>query len=252
MSAFREWIDAAPAPRLGLWQALASPYTAEICATLGFDWMLFDGEHAPNTAQTLLGQLQAVAPYPVHAIARPPAGDAVNIKQYLDIGFGTLLIPMVESADQAAAIVAASRFPPRGIRGVASSTSRASRFGAETSYLGTAHERTGIIVQIESAAALAAVDEIAAVEGVDGLFIGPADLAASLGHLGNPLHETVQAAIDQAFAAIHAAGKPAGIFALDPEDAAARAAQGFGFISVGTDIGLLANGGRRLLQTCRG
>ncbi|MBN8839468.1 MAG: 2-dehydro-3-deoxyglucarate aldolase, partial [Sphingomonadales bacterium] len=180
MSAFRDWIDAGPAPRLGLWQALASPYTAEICATLGFDWMLFDGEHAPNTAQTLLGQLQAVAPYPVHVIARPPAGDAVNIKQYLDIGFGTLLIPMVESAEQAAAIVAASRFPPRGIRGVASSTSRASRFGAEASYLGTAHERTGIIVQIESATALAAVEQIAAVDGVDGLFIGPADLAASL------------------------------------------------------------------------
>lgn len=252
MSAFRAWIDAAPGARLGLWQALASPYTAEICATLGFDWLLFDGEHAPNTAQTLLGQLQAAASYPVHVIARPPVSDAVNIKQYLDIGFGTLLIPMVESAEQARTIVGASRFPPRGIRGVASSTSRASRFGAQADYLATAHERVGIIVQIESGTALAAVDEIAAVEGVDGLFIGPADLAASLGHLGNPRALDVQAAIDRAFTAIRAAGKPAGIFALDPEDAQARAAQGFAFVSVGTDIGLLAGGGRALLRTCRG
>ena len=252
MSAFREWIDSAPGARLGLWQALASPYTAEICATLGFDWLLFDGEHAPNTAQTLLAQLQATAPYPVHAIARPPVGDAVNIKQYLDLGFGSLLIPMVESAEQARAIVAASRFQPRGIRGVASSTSRASRFGGQADYLATAHERVGITVQIESGAALAAVDEIAAVEGVDGLFIGPADLAASLGHLGNPRAPEVQVAIDRAFAAIRAAGKPAGIFALDTEDAQARAAQGFAFIWVGADIGLLAGGGRALLRTCRG
>ncbi|QKR99695.1 2-dehydro-3-deoxyglucarate aldolase [Sphingomonas sp. CL5.1] len=251
MSTFRDWIDAAPGARLGLWQALACNYTAEICATLGFDWLLFDGEHAPNTAQTLLGQLQAVAPYPVHVIARPPVGDAVTIKQYLDIGFGTLLVPMVESAEQAAAIVSAARFPPRGIRGVASSTSRASRFGAQADYLATAHERVGIIVQIESGAALAAVGEIAAVEGVDGLFIGPADLAASLGHLGNPRAPEVQAAIDRAFAAIRAAGKPAGIFALDADDARARAAQGFAFVSIGTDIGLLANGGRALLRTCR-
>lgn len=231
---------------LGLWQALATPYTAEICAGAGFDWLLFDGEHAPNTAQTLLAQLQAVAPYPVHPVARPPVGEAAVIKHYLDIGFETLLVPMVETAAQATALVAATRFPPHGVRGVASATSRASRFGANSWYLAEAHDRTGLICQIESRAALGQVAGIASVDGVDALFIGPSDLAASLGHLGQPRHADVQMAVDTAFAAIRAAGKPAGIFALDADDARARLAQGFAFVSVGTDIGVLANGARAL------
>ncbi|MDB5583012.1 MAG: 2-dehydro-3-deoxyglucarate aldolase [Bradyrhizobium sp.] len=234
-------------PLLGLWQALATPYTAEICAGAGFDWLLFDGEHAPNTLQTFIGQLQAVAPYPVHPIARVPAVDPSVIKQYLDIGFRTLLIPMIDDPSQAASVVAASRFPPRGIRGVASATSRASGFGRDPAYLAEAHARTGIIVQIESRTALAAIPAIAAVDGVDALFIGPADLAASLGHLGNPRHPEAQKAIDGAFAAIRAAGKPAGIFALDVEDAKMRIAQGFAFVSLGTDIGILTAGAARLL-----
>jgi 4-hydroxy-2-oxoheptanedioate aldolase len=234
--------------RIGLWQALANPYTAEIAAGAGFDWLLFDGEHAPNTAQTLLAQLQAVAPYPVAALARVPVGDPVVIKQYLDIGFQTLLVPMVGSAAQAADIVAATRFPPRGIRGVASSTSRASGFGTNRRYLAEAHEKTGVIVQIESADGLAAIEQIAAVDGVDALFIGPADLAGSLGHLGDPRHAEVQAAIDDALRRIRAAGKPAGIFALDANDAARRIADGAAFVSVGSDIGLLAAGARQLRQ----
>jgi len=234
--------------RIGLWQALANPYTAEIAAGAGFDWLLFDGEHAPNTAQTLLAQLQAVAPYPVAALARVPVGDPVVIKQYLDIGFQTLLVPMVGSAAQAADIVAATRFPPRGIRGVASSTSRASGFGTNRRYLAEAHEKTGVIVQIESADGLAAIEQIAAVDGVDALFIGPADLAGSLGHLGDPRHAEVQAAIDDALRRIRAAGKPAGIFALDADDAARRIADGAAFVSVGSDIGLLAAGARQLRQ----
>lgn len=234
-------------PLLGLWQALATPYTAEICAGAGFDWLLFDGEHAPNSLQTFLGQLQAVSSYPVHPVARVPAADPTIIKQYLDIGFATLLVPMIDSAAEAAMAVAASRFPPHGIRGVASATSRASGFGRDKAYLAEAHRRTGIIVQIESRAALDAIDEIAAVEGVDALFIGPADLSASLGHLGNPRHPDAQQAIDRAFAAIQTAGKPAGIFALDAEDAGRRIAQGFAFVSVGTDIGALAAGASRLL-----
>lgn len=249
MSAFGDWIHAAGSARLGLWQALATPYTAEICAQAGYDWLLFDGEHAPNTLQTLLAQLQAVAPYPVHPVARVPIGDPVHIKQYLDIGFQTLLLPMVDSAAQAAGLVSASRFPPRGTRGVASATSRVSRFGADTAYLGQAHERVALIAQIESRAALDAVDAIAAVEGIDALFIGPADLAASLGHLGDPRHADVQAAIEKARAAIAAAGKPAGIFALDIADARARIAQGFAFVSIGTDVGLIANGARALLRS---
>ena len=237
---------AAGRPLLGLWQALATPYTAEICAGAGYDWLLFDGEHAPNTLQTLLGQLQAVAPYPVEPIARVPIGEAAIIKQYLDIGFRTLLVPMVESAEQAARIVAATRFPPRGTRGVASATSRASGFGADADYLATAHEQICLIVQIESRAGLAAIEAIAGVEGVDALFIGPADLAGSLGHLGDPRHDEVQAAIDDALARIAAAGKPAGIFAISPDDARARIAAGIGFVSLGTDIGLLLGGARAL------
>lgn len=237
-------------PLLGLWQALANPYTAEISAGAGYDWLLFDGEHAPNTPQTLVAQLQAVSAFPVHPIARPPVGEAAVIKQYLDIGFETLLVPMVDSAAQAQALVAATRFPPRGVRGVASATSRASGFGANTSYLAQAHERTALICQIETRAGLAALEEIAAVDGVDALFIGPSDLAASLGHLGNPRYPDVQMAIANALEIIRAAGKPAGIFALDADDARARIAQGFSFVSIGTDIGVLASGARQLRANC--
>ena len=233
-------------PLLGLWQALATPYTAEICAGAGYDWLLFDGEHAPNTLQTLLAQLQAVAPYPVEPIARVPVGETAIIKQYLDIGFRTLLVPMVESAAQAERIVAATRFPPRGIRGVASATSRASGFGADARYLATAHDQICLVVQIESRAGLDAIEAIAGVEGVDALFIGPADLAGSLGHLGDPRHDEVQAALADALARILATGKPAGIFAISPEDARARIAEGVSFVSLGTDIGLLVGGARAL------
>jgi 4-hydroxy-2-oxoheptanedioate aldolase len=201
--------------------------------------------------QTLLAQLQAVAPYPVEPIARVPVGESAIIKQYLDIGFRTLLVPMVESAEQAERIVAATRFPPRGIRGVASATSRASGFGADSDYLAHAHQDICLIVQIESKAGLAAIDAIAAVDGVDALFIGPADLAGSLGHLGNPRHADVQVAITHALARINAAGKAAGIFALSVEDAQKRIAEGIGFVSIGTDIGLLANGARALLAQCK-
>lgn len=245
MNGFRDAL-AGDRALLGLWQALATPYTAEICARAGFDWLLFDGEHAPNTIQTLLAQLQAVAAFPVEAVARVPVGEAAVIKQYLDIGFRTLLVPMVDSADQAAALVAATRFPPLGVRGVASATSRASGFGADPRYLAAAHRAVALIVQIESRPGLAAIDAIAATDGVDALFIGPADLAASLGHLGDPRHPEVQAAIASAFDRIRASGKPAGIFALSEADARERIAQGFSFVSLGTDIGLLAQGAARL------
>jgi 4-hydroxy-2-oxoheptanedioate aldolase len=234
--------------QFGLWQALANPYTAEICAGTGYDWLLIDGEHAPNTMQTLLGQLQAVSRHPVEPVGRPPVGDAAIIKQYLDIGFRSLMIPMVDSGAQAAAMVAATRFPPEGCRGVASATSRASGFGADAAYLRTTHEEHCIILQIESRAALDAIDEIGAVQGVDGLFIGPGDLAAALGHIGNPGHRDVQQAIDHALERIKASGKAAGIFAFNEEDARTRIAQGFSFVSLGTDIGLLIKGARDLVE----
>jgi 4-hydroxy-2-oxoheptanedioate aldolase len=237
---------AAGKPQIGLWQALANPYTAEICAGAGYDWLLFDGEHAPNTLQTLLAQIQAVAPYPVEPIARVPLGEPVAIKQYLDIGFKTLLVPMIDSAEQARALVAATRFPPRGIRGVASATSRASGFGANTRYLAEAHENVCLIAQIETRAGLSAIREIAAVDGVDALFIGPADLAGSLGHLGEPAHPEVQAAISGAIAAVRETGKAVGIFALSVDDAKAKLAAGVTMVSIGTDIGLLQRGARDL------
>lgn len=238
-------------PQIGLWQALTSPAAAEICAGCGFDWLLFDGEHAPNTLQTLLAQLQAVAASGIESVARPPSQDRAVIAQYLDLGVRTLLVPMVESAAQARAIVAATRYPPVGTRGVASSTSRASGFGTAPDYLVCAHEQICVILQIESRPGLDAIEEIAAVEGVDALFIGPSDLAASLGHLGDPRHGEVQAAIADALRRIAACGKPAGIFALDPEDARARLGQGVLFVSVGTDIGLLRAGATRLLAQVR-
>jgi 4-hydroxy-2-oxoheptanedioate aldolase len=239
-------------PLFGLWQAIACGYTAEICAHAGYDWLLFDGEHSPNTAQTLLAQLQAVSRFNLEPIARVPSSDPVSIKQYLDLGFTTLLVPMVDAAQQAENLVKACRYPPFGIRGVASATSRATGFGTDKTYLGEASDRVTIIAQIESKAALENIEAIAAVEGIDALFIGPGDLAASLGHLGNPLHPEVQTAITQAKGQIDATGKPAGIFALSAEDGQRRAAEGYRFVSIGSDIGVLLNGAKTLLASTVG
>ena len=234
-------------PQFGLWQSLAHPYTAEICAAAKFDWLLFDGEHAPNTVVSLLAQLQAVCAYPVEAVARPPVGEAAIIKQYLDIGFRSLLIPMVSSVAQAEMLVAATRFPPAGIRGVAGMT-RSSGFGAQPDYLANAQKDICLIVQIENAAGLAEAGKIAEVEGVDALFIGPSDLAGSLGHLGNPAHPTVQAAIADIIKAAGDAGKASGIFATSPESAEQYRAAGVRMLSVGSDISLLCSGLRSLRQ----
>lgn len=232
--------------QFGLWQALGHPYTAEICATAGFDWLLFDGEHTPNTIPTLLAQLQAVSAYPIEAVARPPVGDPVVMKQYLDIGFRSLLIPMVSSVEQAEMLVSATRYPPKGVRGVAAMV-RASGFGATPDYLANAHKDICLILQIENAAGLAAAGRIAAVEGVDALFIGPGDLAGSLGHLGNPAHPEVQDAIAGIIKAARDAGKPVGIYAT-VESAKRYATAGVCMISVGSDIGLLSSGVRSLRQ----
>lgn len=237
---------AAGEPRIGLWQSLATPYTAEICALAGFDWLLLDAEHSPNTLTTLLGQAQAVAASGVEAVVRPPVADRVWIKQLLDLGFRTLLLPMVDDAAQAAELVAATRFPPVGTRGVASSTSRASGFGAQADYLARAHEEICVVVQVESRTGLDNVAEIAAVEGVDGVFIGPGDLAASLGHLGNPGHPDVRAAITGALPLIAQAGAFSGIFAAGPADAEHWIGEGVAMVSVGSDVSLLSAGARAL------
>lgn len=247
MNPFKQAI-AAGKRQIGLWQALANPYTAEICAGAGFDWLLIDGEHAPNDIPLILAQLQAVAAYPVEPVVRVPAGDSTIIKQMLDIGARSLLIPMVESAGQAEELVRAVRYPPRGIRGVGSAIGRASRWNRTVGYLKTAEEDICLLVQIESKAALNAVDDIAAVEGVDGVFVGPSDLAASLGHLGNATHPEVQAAVFDAIKRITAQGKPAGLLMAD-EDFARRCIDlGASFVAVGTDVTLLARGAENLAR----
>ena len=213
-NAFKQAI-ASPGARIGLWLGLADPYAAELCATAGFDWLLIDGEHGPNDLRSMLGALQAVAPYPSHPVLRVPHGDAALIKQVLEIGATTLLVPMVDSAEQARALVAATRYPPRGVRGVGSGLARSSRWGRHSRYLHEADDSVCLLVQVETATALAQLDAIAAVDGVDGVFIGPADLSASMGHLGNPGHPEVRAAIDAGIARILAAGKAPGILAVD-------------------------------------
>ncbi|WP_216322074.1 4-hydroxy-2-oxoheptanedioate aldolase [Deinococcus aestuarii] len=226
--------------QVGLWLALADPYCAEVCAGAGFDWLLIDGEHAPNDVRSTLAQLQALAASPVAPIVRPPVGDTHLIKQYLDLGVQTLLVPMVETAEQARALVAATRYPPRGVRGVGSALARASRWNRVPEYVHRADDEICLLVQVESRRGLENLEEIAAVEGVEGVFIGPADLSASLGHLGNPGHPEVQGAIEQAIAAIVASGKAAGILSSDEAQAQGYIRLGCTFVAVGVDVSLLA------------
>lgn len=235
----------------GLWLGLANPYTAEMAATAGFDWLLLDAEHSPNDLKGLLVQLQAIAPYASHPIVRPPVGDPVLIKQYLDIGVQSLLVPMVETADQAAGLVAAMRYPPRGIRGVGHVLARAAHWGATDDYLQRADDELCLLVQVETLRGLENLEAIAATEGVDGVFIGPADLAASLGHLGDPGHPEVRTAIHQAITLLRALGKPAGIVTVDEDEARGYLDAGCGFVGVGIDTLLLMRAMHGLAQRFR-
>lgn len=240
--------QALPKPRaqIGLWLGLADPYAAEMCATAGFDWLLIDGEHGPNDLRSMLGALQAVAPYPAHPVLRIPHGDTALIKQVLEIGATTLLVPMVESAEQARDLVRATRYPPQGVRGVGSGLARSSRWSAYPDYLRDANDGICLLVQVETASALSNLDEIAAVDGVDGVFIGPADLSASMGHLGNPGHPEVRQAIDTAIARILSAGKAPGILAVDEALARHYIDLGVRFVAVGVEVTLLARAARAL------
>ncbi len=238
-------------PLLGLWLALAEPYCAELAATCGFDWLLIDAEHGPNDLRSVLAQLQAVAPHPSHPVVRLPVGDAALIKQYLDIGAQTLLIPMVESAQQARDLVAATRYPPAGIRGVGAALARASSFASRSNYLHTANDEICLLVQVESAEAMKHIDEISGVEGVDGVFIGPSDLAASMGYLGNPQHEAVQAAVADGRRRIEAAGKASGILIGSEALSRRYIEEGFTFVAIGTDVGTFTAGLRALVGRFR-
>lgn len=228
--------------QIGLWLGLADAYCAELAANAGFDWLLIDGEHAPNDLRGMLGQLQAVAPYPSQPVIRPVIGDTALIKQVLDIGVQTLLVPMVESAEQARTLVKAIHYPPKGVRGVGSALARASRWNSIAGYLDHADEQMCLLVQIENREGLANLEAIAAVEGVDGVFIGPADLSASMGHRGNPGHPEVQAAIEDAIARIRNAGKAAGILSADQALARRYIELGAAFVAVGVDTTVLMRG----------
>lgn len=238
--------------QVGMWLGLANPYSAEVVAGAGFDWLLIDGEHAPNTVPTILAQLQAIAPYPSHPVVRVPWNDPVIVKQVLDLGVQTLLVPMVQSADEARAAVAATRYPPHGIRGVGSALARASRWNRVGEYLHRANDEMAVLVQVETRAGLDAIDAIARVEGVDGVFIGPADLAADLGYLGNSGHPDVQAAIDGAIRAIQAAGKAPGILGADEAAARRYLEAGALFVAVGVDTTLLARSAEALAARFKG
>lgn len=233
--------------QIGLWSGLGSPIAAEIIAHAGFDWIVIDTEHAPNDPRDVLTQLQAMTGGTATPVTRAPWNDPVLLKRILDVGSPAVLIPYVQNADEARRAVAATRYPPRGIRGVATGM-RASGFGRVADYLQHAHEEMCVLVQVETISAVGMIDSIAAVEGVDGIFIGPADLAASMGHLGNPGHAEVQAAIQKAVQRCMAAGKPAGYLSPTEIDAEERFAQGFTFVALGSDAGVLRKGAEALVR----
>lgn len=237
--------------QIGLWVGLADAYAIEAMAGAGFDWLLIDGEHAPNDLRTVLGQLQAVAAYPTHAVVRPVIGDSPLIKQLLDVGAQSLLIPVVETAEQAASLVAATRYPPRGIRGVGAALARSSRWNQIDGYLNAADDEMCVLLQVETRKGMENLAAIASTEGVDGIFFGPADLSASLGLLGQPAHPEVQRAILDGIAIVRAAGKAPGVLAADPALARMYLDAGALFVAVGVDTTLLTRACRDLAASYR-
>jgi len=236
--------------QLGLWVTLSNAYSTEIVAGSGFDWLLLDTEHSPNDVITVLSQLQAAAPYPVMPVVRPAWNDTVLIKRYLDIGAQTLLIPQVQSADEAQQAVDAMRYAPRGVRGVGGAV-RATRFGRVADYMRLCEDELCLLVQVESQQALDNLELIAGVDGVDGVFIGPADLAASLGHPGNPGHPQVQQAVEDAIARIRACGKAPGVLTADEKLSQRYIELGTLFTAIGIDSTILARETEKLAARFR-
>jgi len=242
---------ASGATQYGLWLGLPDNSVAEIAAGAGFDWLLIDHEHGPYELAHVLAHLQAIAAYDVAPIVRPVDDNPALLKRLLDMGAQSFLIPMVETPAQAAAIVAALRYPPAGRRGLGTSMARAARWNGVSDYLQRANAELCLIVQVETTTALENLDAILAVDGVDGVFIGPSDLSASMGHLGDPGHADVVAAINDGLARIIAAGKYAGLLCLDPALVEQYRARGAHFIGVGVDAVVLANGLRQLAARYR-
>jgi 4-hydroxy-2-oxoheptanedioate aldolase len=235
---------------MGLWMNLVSPIAAEALSGTGFDWLLIDGEHGPNDIPTILAQVQAIGSR-TSVVVRPPVGEVRMIKQLLDLGVQTILVPMIESADHAAQMVKAMHYPPVGMRGVGATIARASDYGRITDYITTANDQTCLILQIESRAGLAALPEILKLDGVDGVFIGPADLAADMGYPGNAAAPEVQATIDSTLAAIMASGKSAGILTFDAKAAQRYAAMGVTFLGIGSDVAVLVKAMTATLQAAK-
>ena len=247
-------------PQIGLWLGLADAYVSELLAGTGYDWLLVDGEHAPNDLRSTLAQLQAIASArqalpagdtSAHAVVRIPHGDAALIKQNLDIGAQTLLVPMVDTAEQAAHLAQACRYPPEGFRGMGSALARASRWQQYPGYIHEANAQVCLLVQAETVLAMDNLDAIAATPGVDGVFIGPADLSASMGYPGNPGHPAVQAAIADGIARIRKAGKAPGILSTTEAQARQWLDAGALFVAVGVDTILLKKAAMDLLARYR-
>lgn len=234
--------------QIGLWSTLCSPIAAEIIGRAGFDWVLLDTEHSPNELPDLLAQLQAMGGSPSSPVVRAAWNDTVLIKRILDLGAQSILLPYVQTAQEAERAVAAVRYPPRGVRGV-SAGSRASQYGRVRDYLKRAEEQICLLVQVETRSALEQIESIAAVEGVDGVFIGPADLSASLGHIGNPQHPETQQALEQAAQRLRRLGKPAGILTVVEAEARRYIEWGYRFVAVGVDTTLFARGVDQLART---
>ena len=232
----------------GIWNGIPNTYVAEILAGSGFDWVLVDAEHGPFDFKSILLQVQVLSGYSVPVLVRPPVGDSVLIKQLLDIGVQNLLIPMVETPEQARALVQAMRYPPHGIRGVGTALARASRWNQIDNYINRANEQMCLIVQVESAKGLDQLEAICQVEGVDGVFIGPSDLAASIGYLGKPTHPDMLHKIGEALALIHKCGKTAGVLALETAIANHYIAKGARMIGVGADTLMLAQSAQAIAQ----
>src|SRR5262245_4182403 len=232
-------------PQIGLWSSLSSNYTVEVIAGAGFDWIVLDSEHSPADIENLLTQLQAAAPYPTHPVVRVPWNDMVNMKRVLDIGAQSLLIPYISTKEEAENAVSFTRYPPAGVRGVAGTT-RATRFGRVKEYAKRAHEEICVLVQVETQPALEKIEAICAVDGVDGVFIGPADLHASMGYTGEVANPKVKPLIDDAIRRIRKAGKAPGILTPNEADARHWLECGALFVAVGADVGILARGAEAL------
>lgn len=240
-------------PQIGLWVGTAQAYTTEICASAGYDWLLLDGEHAPTTVPLVLSQLQTVAGYPgVAPVVRPAWNDHVLFKQLLDIGVQNFLVPMIQTAEEARQAVRALRYPPEGVRGVGTALARAAQWGGVANYVTEANKQLCLLCQVETTQGVENLDDILVVDGVDGVFIGPADLAASMGHIGNPGHPDVVRTIEDAVKRIRAAGKAPGILQTHVETAQHYLELGALFVAVGVDTVLLRQSAQRLLAQFKG